>query len=146
MSLVRARFQIRFFFVRPPSPKRKRAAVDTFSSTEGASSTGAFGTTSNNIGSPTTSLEGGSNGTGGSGGLNSSSIGLGGIQGDPDDRDPFQPKVSIKYEDEHEDEDYDEKANMSSEDNDNSMQEMMCNVEPGSIGKYLEFLHLARLI
>jgi len=121
---------------RPPSPKRKRAAVDTFPNNDGAStSSGAFGATPNNVGSPATSVDRGSNGTGGSGGLNSSAVA--GSQGDADERDPFQPKVSIKYEDEQDDEEYDEKANMSSEDNDNSMQDMMCNVEPGSIGSFM---------
>ena len=55
-----------------------------------------------------------------------------------DVEESFNPNVSIKYEDDglQEDDDYDEKHNMSSEDNDNSIQDMMGHVEPGAIGKH----------
>jgi len=95
----------------------------------------------NNVASPATSIGGGaSTGNGIGGGLNSSTAGVG---GGGDSNDPFQPKVSIKYEDDQDEEEYDDKANMSSEDNDNSMQDMMCNVEPGSIGKVNRIISIA---
>src|SRR5437016_2195842 len=50
------------------------------------------------------------------------------------ENDPFHPDVAIKYEDQDDDE-YDEKTHMSSEDNDNSVQDDMMGGEPGSMGK-----------
>jgi len=133
---------------RPPTPKRKRIIGGYQNDGAGSSGNASFSSSSTMPNQPIvigSSSNGASASTSSGGLLNPQSVVIpsasstsSNVPTQPDEDGGFHNVSIVKFEDDDiQDDEFDEK-HMSSEDNDNSAQDMLCNVEPGSIASQWE--------